>query len=448
MLGVDGGGGRADGHSGSDRHSGLADDAHSHSHSHSHPVLVALRLYATQLWCLCVKSGLVLRRSKKALATFLLAPLLLVALMWIIQSRIDSAAKGDSRGVDVQLRYQPCKTIDIYGNEDPSVPCVSLYYSPANDSNVHTVMGRAAARLGLRLGTDVVGVSDVQTLMWTLAAKVGRYDAAVSFDQLPPWCTSPPCDTMSADEVAEAKAAHAARSASADAPAERRMAGGDMSSCPITTPLNVEYVLWYNETTNPNDNVPGFVTQVQQSYDSVNNQPVPPRYWAIQQAMNLAITDAISAPGVPDAGNGGEMADPEHVHVDDAHAFAAAADPAAATGLHVALFSMYAGRTGSASDWQNNNDNGFNLDNYVNDSVAKYAGSSILTIGVLVMTLLAMQLVAAEKQGRIIGILRIMGMKESAYWTSWLTVFTAMAITAALLATGMGKIRSASDEAQ
>lgn len=436
MSDFDSAGGRAD------RDSGTASDAQPQSQSQSAGVTATLLLYATQLWCLCVKSALVLRRSKKALATFLLAPLLLVALMWIIQSRIDSGAKADSRGVDVALRYQPCSAIDIYGNKDPTVPCVSLYYSPLNDSTAHTVMSRCAARLGLRMGVDVVGVRDVQTLMWTLAAKVGRYDAAVSFDQLPPWCTSPPCDTMSEEEVADAKAAHAASvAAGTGTGTDRRRMVGNMSSCPISTPLNVEYVLWYNATTNPNDNAPGFVTQTQQSYDTINNVPVPPRYWAIQQAMNMAATDAISAPGVPDGGDGGALAEPEeHVHVDDAHAFAAAADPGTTADLHMSLFSMYAGRTGSSSDWQNY-DNGFNLDNYVNDSVAKYAGSSILTIGVLVMTLLAMQLVAAEKQGRIIGILRIMGMKESAYWTSWLAVFAAMAVVAALLATGMGKIR-------
>jgi hypothetical protein len=59
---------------------------------------------------------------------------------------------------------------------------------------------------------------------------------------------------------------------------------------------------------------------------------------------------------------------------------------------------------------------------------------------VLVVTLLGMQLVSGEKQQRMIGILRIMGMNESNYWSSWLLFFALLAFVASMLATGMGKI--------
>jgi hypothetical protein len=80
------------------------------------------------------------------------------------------------------------------------------------------------------------------------------------------------------------------------------------------------------------------------------------------------------------------------------------------------------------------------MDNYKTDNVPKFAGSSILTIAVLVITLMAMQFVAAEKQGRIIGILRLMGMSESSYWLSWLLVFAVIAGLSAVIATVLGVI--------
>lgn len=107
------------------------------------------------------------------------------------------------------------------------------------------------------------------------------------------------------------------------------------------------------------------------------------------------------------------------------------------TSVFVTLFSFLDSKTGSASYSPNNNHQN-RLDRYGNDSVSKFAGSSIMSIAVLVMALLAMQMFAYEKQERIVGILRIMGMSESAYWISWTLAFAMLSMVGALVATAIG----------
>jgi ATP-binding cassette subfamily A (ABC1) protein 8 len=53
---------------------------------------------------------------------------------------------------------------------------------------------------------------------------------------------------------------------------------------------------------------------------------------------------------------------------------------------------------------------------------------------------MSMQLVAVEKQQRIVGLLRLMGMREGAYWSAWLLSFAVLSFVAALLAAIMGTI--------
>lgn len=68
-----------------------------------------LLLPLTQLFALSTKNVLVLLRSPKALLTLLLLPLVMVAIIWIVQSRINSNSNVDHSGQDVTLQYQACK---------------------------------------------------------------------------------------------------------------------------------------------------------------------------------------------------------------------------------------------------------------------------------------------------------------------------------------------------
>lgn len=73
-------------------------------------IVHGLVLYLTQLCALFKKNALVLLRSPKALATFLFLPLCLIAIMWIIQTRINANNTQHYDGVDVELTYQPCRS--------------------------------------------------------------------------------------------------------------------------------------------------------------------------------------------------------------------------------------------------------------------------------------------------------------------------------------------------
>jgi hypothetical protein len=301
-------------------------------------------------------------RSKKVLVTFLTAPLLLVALMWLIQARINANNNKEHGGVDVPIQYKPCHTMDVYGHVSDE-PCVSVYYSrdATSEPRSDAIMQRFSARLGLQFRADVVGVDTVVDLIETMVAQVGRFDAAISFGQLPAWCPEMPCDDVTQEEKDAANAAEAQR-----AQARREAIAADASSCPLdVSSLTAVYSLWVNTTRNSNDGVPGFVVQPQPLQDDYMSVPVPPRYWAMQQAMNLAITDVMT--GV--TGEGDSTADP------------------AVSNLHVSLFSMYKGRTGS-STWgtagSGSGGNTWKMDAYGNDAVPKFVGSVIMTISVMV----------------------------------------------------------------
>ena len=391
-------------------------------------------VHVTQLLVLLWKNFLVLWRSKKAALTFIFLPCLLVGVIWIVQSRINAKNNVDHGGVDIEVAYQRCQVLDIYGTPDPHQDCVSVYYSPNDNPQVNAVMRALAGRTGLTVNVDIVGLPTILDVINTLASNIGRYDAAITFDPLPVWCPELPCDPeLTEADKAEAvlAAEYAAKLNAVNVPVK------DWTSCPITVPFNASYTLWLNGTSNANDPVPSWVQQNQMYFDSQSSQPVPPRYWALHQAINMAITDVMTAFSLPGATET-LVLDPESTRFDrDA---SVASDPAESV-VHVSLWSMFSGRTGSSS-WSNgnNNNNDGSLAQYENDGVTKFAGSSIISIAVLVLTLLAMQFVAAEKQSRIVGILRIMGMNESNYWASWVGLFSVLAIAASLVATGLGRI--------
>ena len=73
-----------------------------------------------------------------------------------------------------------------------------------------------------------------------------------------------------------------------------------------------------------------------------------------------------------------------------------------------------------------------------NDRVSQYAGASLLSLCAAIFGLLVVQLVTAEKQAKLLAMLRMNGMFDSAYWLSTLLLWSAIALLASLLATAVG----------
>ena len=73
-----------------------------------------------------------------------------------------------------------------------------------------------------------------------------------------------------------------------------------------------------------------------------------------------------------------------------------------------------------------------------NDQASRYAGAGLLSLGAVIFALLVVQLVNAEKQAKLLAMLRMNGMFDSAYWISTLLIWSIIALFASLLATGVG----------
>ena len=373
----------------------------------------------------------------------------------------------------------PLSVVDVFGNVDSSHPCVSVYYSPSTDPEAKAIMNAFAQRSGLQMDKDIVGIEDGLTLALELSDKVGRYDTAIYFGipQIPK-CWPQPCDSNSntntntvEEDEAHAHINRVFRSLNSEAihsnDDEPKLLK-TLSTCPLTNNMNVSYTLFINQTANLNDRLPTWLTtQDRFSQSSTYGQMVPARYWILQHLINMAIIDVITAPLVPndhsDAGlkatempsfiNGVDVSQVQSAEERRQQLLASAtkgsgsgsdsdldseSDSPSSNSMFFSFFSVFQGRAGTLANTYNSNS--FSLDDYQNDSVPKWAGGSIVAIGVLVLTLLAMQLLAHEKQNRLIGIMRIMGLKESTYWFAWLGTWILLAMIASLIATGMGKI--------
>ena len=73
-----------------------------------------------------------------------------------------------------------------------------------------------------------------------------------------------------------------------------------------------------------------------------------------------------------------------------------------------------------------------------NDGASQYVGGSLLAIGVTILTLLVIQHTTAEKQSRVLAMLRMNGLFDSAYWLGVLACYTVVWAVTALLATLVG----------
>ena len=75
-----------------------------------------------------------------------------------------------------------------------------------------------------------------------------------------------------------------------------------------------------------------------------------------------------------------------------------------------------------------------------NDRPSQYAGAALLSVGAAIFALLVVQHVTAEKQAKLLAMLRMNGMFDSAYWLSTLLLWAAIALFASLLATCVGVV--------
>ena len=75
------------------------------------PLYSSVMLYCTQLLALSYKNLLILRRSPRSLLTFLLMPMLVMGVMWLIQARINSSTNVNHQGIVEELSYQPCRSV-------------------------------------------------------------------------------------------------------------------------------------------------------------------------------------------------------------------------------------------------------------------------------------------------------------------------------------------------
>jgi hypothetical protein len=431
-------------------------------------------------------------RSPKSLVLFLFLPFVLVAIMWITQAKWNGSIH---EGIDVEITYQPCRSeysrifekqnshggtvlspreialrkfgrhwqryrltlvliisshcfpcvsariccltsvLDAYGHKDSTPSCVSVYWSPTTDPLRERTMRRFAVRAGLVYGVDVVGVENSTTLVDMLAKNIGRFDAAITFDDVvfPQMQTQTDTDVPAVTQsTLNNRTDDTSESVGSDKFTNFNPKFTDLgdTSCPFSTPFSETYLLWVNGTWNENDVAPSWVLHdgayfpaVPDPYWGARPYAAPPRYWALQHAMNIAITDVMTAPWVPVAEQDENATDASIVD---------SSDPTLSK-LHVSKFSMlHSASSGTSSATR--------FAAFHTDYVPKNAGSAILSVSVLLIALLCMQLVAYEKQSGIIGLMRIMGMNESCYWSSWLIVLAGMAFIAALFATIMGVI--------
>ena len=73
-----------------------------------------------------------------------------------------------------------------------------------------------------------------------------------------------------------------------------------------------------------------------------------------------------------------------------------------------------------------------------NDVASQYAGAGVLSIGAAVFALLVVQHVTTEKQNKLLAMMRMNGMLESAYWMSNLLLWATIALLTSLLVTSVG----------
>ena len=73
-----------------------------------------------------------------------------------------------------------------------------------------------------------------------------------------------------------------------------------------------------------------------------------------------------------------------------------------------------------------------------NDLASALIGSSLIAIAVTILALLVVHATTAEKQGKLLAMMRMNGLYDSAYWISALACYAAIALVAALLSTLVG----------
>jgi hypothetical protein len=143
-----------------------------------------------QLSALTRKNVLVYSRRLNTLLFFILAPTLLMLLLWLVKVAVYTT---NAEAEVVPLTLSRCKVFNVYGQIDlgrelnttgDKPTCVTVAFAPSGSPAVVGVMRVLAQQTGLRYGLDIVPFESRSDISAQLFADVGSIDMGLIFDPL------------------------------------------------------------------------------------------------------------------------------------------------------------------------------------------------------------------------------------------------------------------------
>lgn len=261
-----------------------------------------------------------------------------------------------------------CQNLDTYGRlaQGAAARCYTLLYTPNTEPVVNAVMNRVAARTGLSMSNDIIGLSSRNVGFGFFADNIGTVPYILNF-----------------------------RPEQAITTASARATGAWCNT-------SLSFDLFYNTTYT--------VAPAGGSFDT--------RSLALQWNVEQSILDVMNTVAF----------NVSAITASNAALIGAVADPTIRTRSRVTLkpFTPAAPQT-SADDVSRV------------DQVVK-RGAIFIIFFVIMIALAVLQAVAREKQGKMLGILRLMGLSEINYWSSWFLCFFVVSLLSALIAAVTGVI--------
>ena len=342
-----------------------------------------------QATALTRKTFILLSKQLRVSLLLLTLPLLSLGLVLVLRAIYTPLVTINSAHYNVDHspfspQVAPCTQINALYTVDPSAPCVSLTYAPSLPWT-DAIMAQVAAGLPqLTLGVDIIGYRDNSTLLLDWASHLGRRDMAILFQPL--WV------------------------------------GPSAQPAPPPQPgaLQQAYLLYYNASSNVDSNsfsgYYGYWTASSTVY----------RVAAVQFLLEAALANALA------------------LNISRAYPPLSSSAPSPLPSLNVsASVGLTAGAVAQLSDLQvqyiqllQSDDRYASL--YLTDALPGVLGGPLFVLSATIACLLLIQMVASEKQGQLLAMMRMSRLKESAYWASYLVAFALLALPASLLATALG----------
>ena len=334
-----------------------------------------------QVVALWQKSLWVLRQSPLLALTFLIFPALFVLILYAVSYLVRGLSYPSSVSHDpFYTTVAQCVTLDVYGQQSSaSVPCTSLTYAPQN-AITQDIIQRTLAGTALGLG-DVRGYPTGSALQLAWTRSVGSQDLAVIFN------------TQS------------------------------MTGAPLT-PFQWSYTLWYNSSA---PNADWRVMSVQFALEqAIANTIITDVVAQYPPTPNTIITDVVAQyPPTPSTS-------PRLLNRSLANASTSPplrAVPPSSLSPSSLSFSYLPQLLPQNT--------GVQVVQY-NDLASTYIGSGLIATAVTILTLLVVHAITTEKQAKLLAMMRMNGLHDSAYWISSLLFYAVIAAAAALLTTLIG----------